>query len=77
MFNLPCTLLVMLAFVVMPSTAMTMEPGEITGPLRLLDDTDNEFVISNFSERPATAVLFLSGRCPITERSMDAVLEPA
>jgi predicted neuraminidase len=73
MFNLPCTLLVMLAFVVIPSTAMTMERGEITGPLRLLDDADNEFVISNFSERPATAVLFLSGRCPITERSIDAV----
>jgi len=68
-----CVLQVMLAQALIPLTVLAVEPGELTGPLRLLDDANNEVVITNFSERPATVVLFLSGRCPATERSIDAV----
>ncbi len=46
---------------------------ESVKPLRLVDSAGNEIVVSNFAERRATAVVFLSSRCPATERSIDAV----
>jgi predicted neuraminidase len=66
------------AFLVLPGllcpTVLATELGEIVGPVKVLDDANNELTISNFGERPVTAVLFLSGRCPATERSIEAII---
>ena len=57
------------------SAAMALEPGEVVKPFQLTDDTGREFVVSNFDERPATALVFLSSRCPVTERSIGVINE--
>ncbi|MEX2114288.1 MAG: exo-alpha-sialidase [Pirellulales bacterium] len=40
------------------------------GPVSLTTLTGDPLVMNNYTERPGTAVLFLSARCPVTERAI-------
>jgi predicted neuraminidase/peroxiredoxin len=52
------------------STSAAIEPGEVVGPLGLTALSGESIVMSNYHERPATVVLFLSSRCEATNRLM-------
>lgn len=55
--------------------AQSLEPGEVVGPVELTRLDGSKLVMSNYVERPATAVLFLSARCEVTEEAIAAINE--
>lgn len=50
--------------------AAALELGEAVGPVKLVALSGDPIEMSNYAERPATAVLFLSSRCEATDRAM-------
>ena len=54
------------------TVAYAAEPrlGEPLGPVELLTHDGRKMTMRNYDERPATAVLFLSPRCPLTEKGI-------
>jgi predicted neuraminidase/peroxiredoxin len=59
---------VAMAFGVSP--ACGLELGGAAGPVNLVALSGERIVMNNYAERPATAVLFLSGRCDVTLRAI-------
>lgn len=55
--------------------AQALEPGELIGPIELTRLDGSKLVMSNYDERPATAVLFLSARCDVTADAIAAINE--
>jgi len=53
--------------------AYSVEPGAAAGPVKLTALSGETIVMQNYAERPATAVLFFSPRCPATERSIQQI----
>ncbi|TWU09183.1 AhpC/TSA family protein [Symmachiella macrocystis] len=47
--------------------------GEPMGPVDLLTHDGRKMTMRNYDERPATAVLFLSPRCPVTEKAINEI----
>lgn len=62
-----------IAFVSVPASA-ALKLGEKSGPVELLTFDGKRMMMNNFKERPATAVVFLSPRCPLTERSITDIV---
>jgi peroxiredoxin len=50
--------------------AAALEIGGNVGPVNLTALSGDRIVMNNYGERPATVVLFLSGRCEATERTI-------
>ncbi len=48
--------------------------GEQVGPVELTTHDDRILTMRNYDERPATAVLFLSPRCQVTEKSIAQIV---
>ncbi len=67
------TALVFVWSVVSSSAAFALEPGEAAGPIKLINSAGLEITLENYNERPATAVLFVSSRCPATEKAIDDI----
>jgi predicted neuraminidase len=51
-------------------TAIALELGAPVGPVKLTTLTGDPLVMNNYTERPGTAVVFLSARCPATEEAI-------
>lgn len=73
MSKCPCLVRIALGLILLNSDAIAIEPGELVGPVRLVGRDDREIVVRNYEERPATAFVFLSSRCPATERSIESI----
>jgi predicted neuraminidase/peroxiredoxin len=58
------------ALAVGASSACGLDLGDTAGPVNLLTLSGEQIVMNNYRQRPATAVLFLSGRCDVTEKSI-------
>lgn len=58
------------ATVVAALPASGLELGASPGPVNLVALSGDRFVMNNYQERPATAVLFLSSRCDVTEQAI-------
>jgi peroxiredoxin len=56
-----------------PARAVALEIGAAAGPVKLSTLAGDTIEMNNYAERPATAVLFLSSRCPATERAIGEV----
>ena len=50
------------------ATAAALELGATLGPVELTTLAGEPIVMKNYAERPGTAIVFLSSRCPLTER---------
>jgi predicted neuraminidase len=55
------------------SSAFGLERGESVGPVKLLTLSGQAIVMNNYQERPATGVVFLSGRCDVTAKAMSDI----
>jgi len=53
--------------------AQGLELGESPGPLELQTLQGRDFAMNNYSERPGTAILFLSGRCATTDKAISDI----
>jgi len=53
-----------------PCQALALELGQSVGKIGLTTLAGERFDMSNYDERPATAVLFLSSRCETTHKSI-------
>ena len=53
-----------------PAALRALELGKAVGPVKLTTLTGEPLVMNNYSERPGTAVLFLSARCLTTDAAM-------
>ncbi len=51
-------------------SAFGLELGTPVGPVKLTTLTGDPLVMNNYAERPGTAVVFLSARCPATEEAI-------
>ncbi len=69
MTKLPGMLLIATTIVV-GSYAAALEIGGNVGPVNLVALSGDRIVMNNYGERPATVVLFLSGRCEATDRTI-------
>ena len=49
-------------------SAWALELGGTLGPVELTALSGETIVMKNYSERPGTAIVFLSSRCPVTEK---------
>jgi hypothetical protein len=61
---------VVVAIVASASSTAALEIGATVGLVNLTALSGDRIVMDNYGERPATAVIFLSGRCETTERAM-------
>ena len=61
-----CVVLLAAIFGAGALSARALEPGGSPGPVKLTTLSGDPLSMNNYDERPATAVLFLSGRCEIT-----------
>lgn len=57
------------------SQALALELGQAVGPVNLVALSGESIVMSNYAERPATAVLFLSSRCEATDRALADIIQ--
>ena len=62
--------LVFASSIVSPGATFALEPGDAAGPIKLINSAGLEITLENYKERPATAVLFVSSRCPATEKAI-------
>lgn len=53
--------------------ACALAPGESAGAVKLLTLSGEPIVMSNYGERPATGVLFLSARCGVTAEALGEI----
>ena len=60
------TLLLTLPLFVSLTSALAIDVGQSPGKLKLTTLAGDTIAMENYAERPATAVLFLSSRCPAT-----------
>src|SRR5690349_16931270 len=60
----------LLLFVATRVGAAEIAPSQPVGLVRLESLSGHTIEMNNYGERPATVVLFLSSRCPVTERLM-------
>jgi predicted neuraminidase len=68
-------LLAAAATVVDMSMVLGLELGNSAGPVNLVNLSGEPIVMDNYRQRPATAVLFLSGRCDVTDQGMADINE--
>lgn len=61
--------------VLMPAKTVhgQLQRGQAAGELKLSGLGDYEHVLRNYGERPGTAILFLSARCPVVEAQLAAI----
>jgi predicted neuraminidase len=69
----PIRTLVFAAIALGGSFAFGMELGTPAGEVKLLTLSGQPLVMNNYSERPATGILFLSARCDATEAALAEV----
>jgi len=56
------------------TAAAELPLGEEVGPVELVTFEGKPLTMRNYEERPATAVLFLSPRCPVTEKAIEDIV---
>ncbi len=67
------TLLMALVVAGVALQAQALDIGAPAGKLKLTTLAGDTIEMENYGERPATAVLFLSSRCPVTVQAIDEV----
>jgi len=55
------------------STAYAVDPGEAVGPVQVVDSNGQPLAIENYADHRGTAFLFMSGRCPVTDKVIGEV----
>jgi predicted neuraminidase/peroxiredoxin len=67
------TLLLTLALLAPSTPVAALDIGQSPGTVALTTLAGDTIDMENYAERPATAVLFLSGRCPKTEQAIEEI----
>jgi predicted neuraminidase len=65
-----CALVAATATIAGMSSTCGLELGASVGPVQLVTLSGSAILMNNYQERPATGVVFLSGRCAITAEAM-------
>ena len=72
-FNQAFTL-ALCGLIIVSAGANAVEPGELVGPVQLQNSQGETILVENYAERPATAIVFLSSRCPATEKNIADII---
>jgi predicted neuraminidase/peroxiredoxin len=65
-----CTLVAATVLTIGVTPTSGLEPGDSVGPVNLFALSGETIIMNNYQQRPATAVLFLSARCDVTEKAI-------
>ena len=67
------TLLLTLPLFISSTPVLALDVGQSPGKVPLTTLAGDTIAMENYAERPATAVLFLSSRCPATAQAIDEI----
>ena len=68
------TSLALIAFC-LTTTAMALDLGAAAPAIEATTLDDGVMTIDNYGERPGTAIVFMSSRCPVTAEAIDTIVE--